>query len=77
MSAPKSRCTTPAVRAAIEAAQAAAGGQLALAQALGVSQQAVSAALNGVRWMPVPWARAIERLYGLPAAGLVNPEKVL
>jgi len=54
-----------------------AGGQLELALALGVTQQAVSGWLNGARWMPVPKAQIIERRYGVPAAGLVNPEKVV
>lgn len=73
----KPPCTTPEVRAQIALAIKAAGGQLELALALAVTQQAVSGWLNGARWMPVPKAQIIERRYGVPAAGLVNPEKVV
>ena len=47
----KPPCTTPEVRAQIALAIKAAGGQLELALALGVTQQAVSGWLNGARWM--------------------------
>lgn len=70
-------CTTPSVRQQIALAIAVAGGQLELALALGVTQQAISGWLNGHRWMPVRHAQTIERRYGVPATGLVNPDKVL
>jgi DNA-binding transcriptional regulator YdaS (Cro superfamily) len=73
----KPPCTTPEVRAQIALAIKAAGGQLELALALAVTQQAVSGWLNGARWMPVCHAQVVESRYGVPAAGLVNPEKVV
>ena len=69
--------TTPEVREQIALAVRAAGTQQLLAGILGVTQQAVSGWLNGVRWMPVRHAVAIEALFHIPAAGLVNPKKVL
>ena len=69
--------TNPEVREQIVLAIKAAGSQQALALALGVTQQAVSGWLNGARWMPVPKAQIVERRYGVPAARLVNPKKVL
>lgn len=69
--------TNPEVREHIALAIEAAGSQQGLALALGVTQQAVSGWLNGARWMPVPKAQIIERRYGVPAAGLVNPVKVV
>lgn len=69
--------TTPEVQAAIQQALDKAGGQRQLALALGVTQQAVSAWLNGDKWMPVKRARQVEELTGVPAASMVNPEKVL
>ena len=69
--------STPSVREHIAQAITLAGGQVKLAALLGVTQQAVSGWLNGARWMPVPKAQIIERRYGVPAAGMVNPEKVV
>lgn len=69
--------TNPEVREQIALSIKAAGGQRELALALGVTQQAVSCWLNGARWMPVRRAVAIEALFGVPAAGLVNPRKAL
>jgi DNA-binding transcriptional regulator YdaS (Cro superfamily) len=69
--------TTPEVREQIKLAIRAAGGQVKLAALLGVTQQAVSGWLNGARWMPVRHAQAIHERLGVPAANLVNPEKVL
>ena len=48
-----------------------------LAALLGVTQQAVSGWLNGARWMPVRHAQVIQEWFDVPAANLVNPEKVL
>jgi DNA-binding transcriptional regulator YdaS (Cro superfamily) len=69
--------TTPEIREQIKLAIRAAGNQQALADVLGVTQQAVSSWLRGVRWMPVRHAVAIEALFHIPAAGLINPKKVL
>ena len=69
--------STPSVREHIAQAIALAGGQVKLAALLGVTQQAVSGWLNGARWMPVRHAQAIQEWLGVPAANLVNPEKVL
>jgi DNA-binding transcriptional regulator YdaS (Cro superfamily) len=69
--------TNPEVREQIALAIKAAGSQQELALALGVTQQAVSGWLNGARWMPVPKAQIVERRYGVPAASLVNPKKVV
>lgn len=67
----------PLVAQAIQEAIDLAGGQRELAEALGVSKQAVNQWVAGHRWVPVARARHIESLYGVPAASLVNPEKVL
>jgi hypothetical protein len=58
-----------------EAAVAAAGGQVKLAQALGVTQQSVS---EWVRrgWFPLPRARKIVELYGVRITDLVHPDIV-
>jgi len=69
--------STPSVREHIACAIALAGGQVKLAALLGVTQQAVSGWLTGARWMPVRQAQAIQERLGVPAANLVNPEKVL
>lgn len=69
--------TDPSVRQHIALAIKVAGSQQALASILGVTQQAVSGWLNGVRWMPIRHALAIEALFGVPAAGMINPRKVL
>ena len=69
--------TNPEVREQIALAIKVAGSQQALASILGVTQQAVSGWLNGARWMPARHAVAIEALFGVPAARLVNPKKVL
>lgn len=61
--------TDNAVQEAIDAA----GGQAQLADALGVSQQAVSQWLNKKRWVPPRRAQEIEALYGVKARRLVNP----
>lgn len=56
-----------------EAAVAAAGGQVKLAEALGVSQQSVS---EWVRrgWFPLNRARTIAETYTLSIEHLVKPE---
>ena len=69
--------TNPEVREQIALAIKVAGSQQALASILGVTQQAVSGWLNGARWMPVRHAQTIHERLGVPAANLVNPEKVL
>lgn len=69
--------TNPEVREQIALSIEAAGSQQELANILGVTQQAVSGWLNGARWMPARHAVAIEALFGVPAAGLINPRKVL
>jgi predicted transcriptional regulator len=69
--------STPSVREHIARAITLAGGQVKLAALLGVTQQAVSGWLNGARWMPVRHAQVIHERLGVPAANLVNPEKVL
>lgn len=69
--------TTPEVREQIKLAIRAAGTQQLLADILGVTQQAVSSWLRGVRWMPARHAVAIEALFGIPAASMTNPKKVL
>ena len=69
--------TNPSVRQHIALAIKAAGSQQNLARVLGVTQQAVSGWLNGARWMPVCHAQVVESRYGVPAASLVNPKKVL
>ena len=69
--------TNPEVREQIALAIKVAGSQQALASILGVTQQAVSGWLKGARWMPARHAVAIEALFGVPAAGLINPRKVL
>ena len=69
--------TNPEVREHIALAIKAAGSQQNLASILGVTQQAVSGWLNGARWMPVCHAQVVESRYGVPAASLVNPKKVL
>ena len=69
--------TTPEVREQIKLAIRTAGSQQALADILGVTQQAVSSWLRGVKWLPPRQAVAIEALFHIPAAGLINPKKVL
>jgi len=69
--------TTPEIREQIKLAIRAAGSQQLLANFLGVTQQAVSSWLRGVRWMPVRKAMLTEALFDIPAAGLINPKKVL
>ena len=69
--------TTPEVREQIALAITTAGTQQALADILGVTQQAVSGWLHGVRWMPARQAVAIEALLDIPAASMINPKKVL
>ena len=69
--------TTPEVREQIKLAIRAAGTQQALADILGVTQQAVSSWLRGVRWMPARQAVVIYALFGIPAASMTNPKKVL
>lgn len=69
--------TNPEVREQIALAIGLAGGQVKLASILGVTQQAVSGWLTGARWMTPRHAVTIEALFGVPAAGLVNPRKVL
>lgn len=69
--------TNPEVREQIALSIEAAGSQQELANILGVTQQAVSGWLNGARWMPARHAVTIEFLFGVPAAGLINPRKVL
>lgn len=64
--------TDNAVQEAIDAA----GGQAQLADALGVSQQAVSQWLNGKRWVPPRRAQEIEALYGVKRQRLMNPRLV-
>lgn len=59
----------------VEAAVAAAGSQAALAQRLGVSQQAVSKWLRRA-WAPTQRAVEIEHLYGVPRQKLMNPRLV-
>lgn len=60
--------TDNAVAAAIKTA----GSQIALAEALGVSQQAVSSWL-AMGYVPLERAREIEAMYGIPRAQLINP----
>ncbi|WP_442951832.1 Cro/CI family transcriptional regulator [Oryzomicrobium sp.] len=56
------------IKQAIESA----GGQVALAEALGVSQQAISGwLLRG--YVPTGRVVEIETLYGVPRARLINP----
>jgi DNA-binding transcriptional regulator YdaS (Cro superfamily) len=69
--------STPSVREHIAQAIALAGGQVKLAALLGVTQQAVSGWLRGVRWMPARHAEVIQEWLCVPAAGLINPKKVL
>jgi DNA-binding transcriptional regulator YdaS (Cro superfamily) len=61
---------------AIQQAITAAGGQVALAEALGVSQQAVSQWAKGKRFVPPRRAQEIEALYGIPRQSLMNPRLV-
>lgn len=69
--------TTPEIREQIKLAITTAGSQQALADILGVTQQAVSGWLQGVRWMPARHAVTIEALFHIPAASMTNPKKVL
>lgn len=69
--------TTPEIREQIKLAITTAGSQQALADILGVTQQAVSSWLRGVKWMPARQAIAIEALFHIPAASMTNPKKVL
>lgn len=69
--------TNPEVREHIALAIKAAGSQQNLASILGVTQQAVSGWLQGVRWMPVRQAVAIEAVFHIPAASMINPKKVV
>lgn len=68
---------SPEAVAAINKAVATIGGQKAAAELLGVSQQAVSRWLTGIDWTPVRRARQLEAQTGVPAASMVNPDKVL
>lgn len=62
-------------REAIARAAAAAGGQCAMARDLGVTQAAVSKwYVRG--WVPLPRAREIEALYGVPRTAVADPRVV-
>jgi hypothetical protein len=57
----------------VELAIRKAGTQVLLAEALNVTQQAVSLwATQG--WMPIERARQVARLYRIPAKSLINPK---
>lgn len=60
--------TMPGIEQAIRAA----GSQVLLAKALGVTQQAISAWLRR-GWVPLRRAQEIEALYGVPRASLISP----
>lgn len=59
----------------VKVAVSAAGNQVALANQLGVSQQAVSKWLRR-GWVPSRRAMEIEHLYGVPRQKLINPRLV-
>lgn len=60
------------IRTGVQHAIRVAGGQVALAKRLGVSQQAVSEWLRR-GWVPLLRAREIEIIYGIPREKLVDP----
>lgn len=68
----KAALPTPLTETGIAQAIVAAGGQIALAEALGVSQQAVSS-WSTAGYVPLARAREIEQLFGTPRAQLINP----